>query len=97
MTVLIIAVLFAMIASAGCSMIEAVLYSVPLREIESLVLKQKESGRIFKELRSDIEKPITAILSLNTVANTMGAAIAGSAVAEIFGHQWVGYFQWFLH
>jgi len=93
MTVLIIAVLFAMIASACCSMIEAVLYSVPLRHIESLVLKKNESGKILKELRNDIERPITAILSLNTIANTMGAAIAGSAVADVFGHQWVGYFS----
>lgn len=93
MTVLITAVLFAVLVSAACSMFEAVLYSVPLRHIESLAQEKKESGKIFKALRADIERPITAILSLNTIANTMGASIAGSAAADVFGHQWLGYFS----
>jgi len=93
MILLIAAVLFAVLVSAACSMFEAVLYSVPLRHIEFLAQEKKESGRIFKALRADIDRPITAILSLNTIANTMGATIAGSAAADVFGHQWLGYFS----
>ena len=38
-------------------------------------------------LRSDIEKPITAILTLNTIANTIGATVAGAAAAKLFGDE----------
>ncbi|MBN2059319.1 MAG: HlyC/CorC family transporter [Deltaproteobacteria bacterium] len=93
---LIIAVMAAVIISAGCSLCEAVLYSIPLRHIETLVLNKKRSGRIFKEFRRDVEKPITAILSLNTIANTAGAAVAGSAASVVFGHHLVGYFSIFF-
>jgi CBS domain containing-hemolysin-like protein len=90
---LIIAVGCAIIISAGCSLFEAVLYSTPMRHIETMVQERRPSGRIFKELRRNVERPITAILSLNTIANTAGAAIAGSAATAVFGHQWLGYFS----
>jgi CBS domain containing-hemolysin-like protein len=96
MTELILAVSFAVIISAGCSMFEAVLYSVPLRYIESMVRANKKSGILFKRLRSDVEKPIAAILSLNTIANTAGAAVAGAAAATVFGHNSLGYFSLFF-
>ncbi|MFC1866718.1 hemolysin family protein [Thermodesulfobacteriota bacterium] len=96
MTELIIAVCCAIVISAGCSLFEAVLYSVPLRHIETMVREKKQGGKIFKELRSDVERPITAILSLNTIANTAGAAVAGSAATAVFGHQWLVYFSVFF-
>jgi CBS domain containing-hemolysin-like protein len=96
MTELIIAVGCAIVISAGCSLFEAVLYSVPMRHVETMVQKNKASGRIFKELRGNVDEPITAILSLNTIANTAGAAVAGSAATLVFGHQSLGYFSAFF-
>ena len=93
MVELITAVCCAIIISAGCSLFEAVLYSVPLRHIETMIQEGKRGGRIFKELRGEIEKPITAILSLNTIAHTAGAAVAGAAATAVFGHQWLVYFS----
>ncbi|MFH1350620.1 MAG: hemolysin family protein [Pseudomonadota bacterium] len=93
---LIFAVCFALIISAVCSLFEAVLYSVPMRHIEALIQEKKRSGKILKELKDNIERPITAILSLNTIANTAGAAIAGAAAATVFGHEWLGYFSAFF-
>ena len=93
MVELIIAVGCAIIISAGCSLFEAVLYSTPMRHIETMVHERRASGKIFKELRGNVERPITAILSLNTIANTAGAVIAGSAATAVFGHQWLGYFS----
>ncbi len=90
---LIVAVSCALVISAGCSLFEAVLYSVPLRHIESLAAAGRSSGRTFKRLRGDIEKPIAAILSLNTIANTAGAAFAGSAASAVFGHEKLGLFS----
>jgi CBS domain containing-hemolysin-like protein len=40
-----------------------------------------------QDLRSDIEQPITAILTLNTIANTIGASVAGAAAAKLFGDE----------
>ncbi len=96
MTELVLAVGFAIFISAGCSLFEAVLYSVPMRHIEALDQAGKTSGKIFKKMRRNVERPITAILSLNTIANTGGAAVAGSAAAAVFGHEWLGYFAGFF-
>jgi CBS domain containing-hemolysin-like protein len=93
---LIFAVSFAVVISACCSLFEAVLYSVPLRQIESMAQDKRLSGRILKDLRANVERPITAILSLNTIANTAGAAVAGSAATVVFGQQWLGYFSVFF-
>jgi CBS domain containing-hemolysin-like protein len=90
---LILSVGFAVIISAFCSLFEAVLYIVPASHVEALVNAGKRTGRIFKDLRSDVEKPISAILSLNTVAHTVGAAFAGSAASSVFGYQWLPYFS----
>ena len=90
---LIIAVSFAIIISGFCSLFEAVLYSVPLGHIETMVQKKKRSGKILRTMRRDVERPITAILSLNTIANTAGAAFAGSAAAAVLGQQWLVYFS----
>jgi CBS domain containing-hemolysin-like protein len=90
---LIIAVSFALFISAGCSLFEAVLYSVPTRKIESMIQEGKSSGRILKELRTHVERPIAAVVSLNTIANTAGAAFAGSAATAVFGYEWLGYFS----
>jgi CBS domain containing-hemolysin-like protein len=93
---LIIAVSCALFISAGCSLFEAVLYSTPMRRVEAMVQEKKTSGKIFKELRQNVDRPITAILSLNTIAHTAGAAVAGSAATIVFGHQWLGYFSAFF-
>jgi CBS domain containing-hemolysin-like protein len=93
---LVIAVSCALFISAGCSLFEAVLYSMPMRRIEAMAQEKKTSGKIFKELRENVDRPITAILSLNTIAHTAGAAVAGSAATIVFGHQWLGYFSVFF-
>jgi len=93
MTELIVAVFLALIISSMCSLFEAVLYSVPIRHIESLIAKGRKSGIILKNLRLNIQRPITAILTLNTIANTAGAAVAGAAFASVFGHPKLGYFS----
>ena len=90
---LILAVSFAILVSAGCSLLESVLFSVPTRHIETLVQTGKSTGVIFKKMRGDIERPIAAILSLNTIAHTAGAAFAGSAASMVFGREWLGYFS----
>jgi CBS domain containing-hemolysin-like protein len=64
---------------------EAVLYSVPRSHIESLERTGQKSGRILNQLRARIDRPISAILSLNTIANTGGASLAGIIAGNILG------------
>lgn len=82
---LIISVSLAIVVSALCSVCEAVLYSLTTSQVEMLRKTGSRSGRFLHGLKNDIDEPITAILTLNTIANTVGAAIAGMAAAHLFG------------
>jgi len=93
MFTLILSVCLAILVSSYCSLAEAVLYSVPWSYIESLRKKGKKSGEILYKLRKDVDEPITAILTLNTVAHTVGAAVSGAAAARVFGEDSVFIFS----
>lgn len=82
---LVISVSLAIVVSALCSICEAVLYSLTTSQVEMLRKSGTRAGAVLNDLRSDIDEPITAILTLNTIANTVGAAIAGAAAAHLFG------------
>ena len=77
--------------SAACSVFEAVLYSVPASRIEALDREKRPSGRILKRMRQKVDRPIAAVLSLNTIANTGGGALAGALAVGVFGpaHIWL--------
>ncbi len=77
MTELIIVVAAVILASAMCSLFEAVLYSVPISHIETLARENETSGLILRRLRQTVDRPISAILSLNTISNTGGVSLAG--------------------
>ncbi|WP_300157867.1 hemolysin family protein [Solidesulfovibrio sp.] len=85
MVTLLVSVGLAILVSAFCSMSEAALYSVPWSWIERLRKDGRACGETLFQLRSNVEKPITAILTCNTIANTAGAAVAGAAGAAVFG------------
>lgn len=90
---LIIAVSLAICVSALCSICEAVLYSLSASQVEMLKKSGYPSARHLQNLRSDIDEPITAILTLNTIANTVGAAVAGASAAKLFGDENVIWFS----
>lgn len=81
------------LTSSACSLFEAVLYSVPLSQIDALERAGKPSGPLLRTLRSQVDRPIAAILSLNTIANTGGAALAGAIASSVLGSVWIGYFS----
>ncbi|MBF0352743.1 MAG: HlyC/CorC family transporter [SAR324 cluster bacterium] len=93
MFLLVSSVVLVLALSSMCSLFESVLYSVPESHIETLVSKGHKAGIELKRLRKDIDRPISAILTLNTVANTAGAAVAGFAAAEVYGEAWLVYFS----
>ena len=57
-----------------CSVLEAVLLSTPMSFISMKEKAGVKSAGLLKKLKQDIDKPISAILSLNTIAHTVGAA-----------------------
>jgi CBS domain containing-hemolysin-like protein len=89
---LILASLIAIVMSAACSLAEAALYAVSWSQIEHLRKEGRRSGLLLFKLRSDVEKPISVVLTLNTVANTAGASILGAAAVKTFGSDTMGLF-----
>ncbi len=92
MALLLTYLLIAIFVSFLCSILEAVLLSVTPSYIESLKAKGKELlSEKLKTLKSDIDKPLAAILSFNTIAHTVGAAGVGAQASIIFGEEYLGW------
>ena len=79
--------------SALCSMLEATLLSTPLSYITGLEDQGVKGAQRLKRLKQNPDRPISAILCLNTIANTVGASIVGSLVYEVYGDALVGVFS----
>ncbi len=89
MTLLITYLLIALSVSFMCSVLEAVLLSSTSSYIESLSKNgDSKSIKLIKDLKSNIDKPISSILILNTFAHTMGAAGVGAQAQLLFGDEW---------
>lgn len=72
-----------------CSILEAVLLSVTPTFINIKKAEGKDYADSLEALKKDVDKPLIAILTLNTIAHTVGAILVGvqakSAYAEIYG------------
>ena len=79
--------------SALCSTLESTLLSTPLSYITGLEEKGVKGAQRLKRLKTNSDRPISAILCLNTIANTVGASIVGSLVYEVYGDPLVGVFS----
>lgn len=90
MTLLIVYVLVALGFSFLCSVFEAVLLSVSRPHISLMERAGNRAGAVLRKLKSDINAPLAAILTLNTVAHTVGAAGAGAQATVVFGNQYLG-------
>lgn len=75
----------ALAVSFLCSILEAVLLSTPMSFVTMKEADGSRQARLLKKYKSDIDRPIAAILSLNTVAHTIGAAGVGAEAVKIFG------------
>ena len=90
MLLLITYVLVALGFSFICSIAEAVLLSVTDAHIALLKRQHNPTGTVLGNLKEDINRPLAAILTLNTIAHTVGAAGAGAQAAIVFGSAYVG-------
>lgn len=90
MLLLITYLLIALVFSFLCSVAEAVILSVSNAYISLSKNQGEKSGVLLEQLTSDINRPLSAILTLNTIAHTMGAAGAGAQAAVVFGDAYLG-------
>ena len=91
MTLLVIYAALAIGVSFVCSMLEAALLSLPHSYVELLVDKRPRTGRALHKMKENIDRPLTAILTLNTVANTVGAVGVGAQATIVFGKESIGF------
>lgn len=80
----ILAICFTVGISALCSILEAMILSTTTAEIESLKKSHPKRGEKLEKAKLDIEETSSAILSLNTIANTLGATIVGGLAVQIW-------------
>lgn len=90
MTLLFIYLLGAMSISFLCSVLEATLMSTPISYITMKEDEGYKAATKFKKFKQESSRPIAAILSLNTIANTIGAAGVGAQATAVFGSKWFG-------
>ncbi len=85
MTLLIFYVSLALVVSFLCSLLEASLLTITPSTIRSAEDRGARWAVRLRHLKDDVERPLAAILTLNTVAHTMGAAGAGAQYAAVYG------------
>ncbi len=85
MTLFVVSVLVVLLVSAACSVSEAALYAVRRPYVRQLAEQGSQSGKLLLRFKDNMEQPISAILIVNTIANTAGAAVAGAQAHVLFG------------
>ena len=87
---LILAIGFTLGISFFCSLFEALVLSTTVADIETLKKRRPARGLLLEKLKSSLDETISAILTLNTVANTLGSVIIGGLTTRLFGDAVLG-------
>lgn len=86
----------ALFVSFLCSVLEAVLLSTPASFITMKETEGAKGAKLLKKLKNNIDRPISAILSLNTIAHTVGASGVGAEAVKVFGEEYFGIISFIL-
>lgn len=89
MSMLILYLALATGVSFLCSLLESVILSVSPAYIAVLEKDNAKTGKLLDDLKENIDRPLAAILSLNTIAHTVGAAGVGAQVLKIYGNDYI--------
>ncbi len=90
MGLIIIYFLGALSLSFLCSILEAVLLSTPMSYISMKEKQGNATASLMKKYKENVDRPVGAILSLNTIAHTIGSAGVGAESIRIFGEEYFG-------
>jgi CBS domain containing-hemolysin-like protein len=80
----------ALVVSFLCSIMESVLLSTPMTYLKAREEAGIRAASVFIRLKEKVERPLAAILSLNTIAHTIGAAGVGAQAVKLFGELYFG-------
>lgn len=80
----------ALFISFLCSILESVLLSTPISFLNVKIDEGSKKASVFLKLKDNVERPLAAILSLNTIAHTIGAAGVGAEATKLFGEVYFG-------
>ena len=72
-----------------CSLLESIILSITHSHVAVLAKTGSRAGRLLENMKENINKPLAAILTVNTVANVVGAAGVGAQAMKLFGSEWV--------
>ena len=89
MTALLIYFFISLFISFLCSLLESVILSVSHAHLAVLVKAGSKRGKLMSSLKEDINRPLSAILTINTIAHTLGAAGVGAQTYVVFGNEYV--------
>ncbi|MDR2033603.1 MAG: CNNM domain-containing protein [Helicobacteraceae bacterium] len=89
MTLLLAYLFLALVISFICSVLEAVLLSTTHSYIQSLHKSNPSGATTLKAVKKNVDKSISAILTLNTFAHTIGAAGVGAEAQKLFGDKYM--------
>jgi len=89
MTMLLVYLALALGVSFLCSLLEASLLSIPAGYVAMMVQQGQAAGARLERMKANIDRPLAAILTLNTIAHTVGAAGVGAQAQVVFGKAWV--------
>jgi CBS domain containing-hemolysin-like protein len=89
MTELILFVVGTATVSFICSLSEAVILSVSPAYVSLLEKEGRKSGLLLHSLHDNIDRPLAAILTLNTIANTFGSMLVSREIYELYGQAYL--------
>lgn len=90
MTIILLYLIGALAISFLCSVLEAVLLSTPVSFISMKENQGDKTAALMMKYKTNVDRPVAAILTLNTVAHTIGAAGVGSESVKVFGEAYFG-------
>lgn len=90
MTLILLYLIGALGLSFLCSVLEAVLLSTPISFISMKESQGAKNASLLMKYKTNVDRPVAAILTLNTVAHTIGAAGVGSESVKVFGEAYFG-------
>jgi len=96
MLLILISFIIVLSISFLCSLCEAVILSLSPAFVEVQAEKKTKSGHLLKHITNNSDRSISAILTLNTISHTLGAAWIAYQVQNVFGETWVTLFSIFL-
>ena len=84
------AIAFTFFISFVCSLMEAIILSTSIIEIETLKKSRHRRGLLLEQLKVSLDETISTVLTLNTIAITLGSIIIGGLSTRLFGEAMLG-------